>query len=190
MKLILASASPRRRQLMEQIGLTFEVMPSNVDEDDIVGHDPLMNIQAIALHKARAVAARLEDGIVIGADTQILMDGEILGKPSDEADAARMLLKLSGRTHRAITGVALVDASTHVEETWVETTLVTFRELLESEISAYVDTGEPMGKAGAYGIQGRAAAFVEKIEGCYFNVVGLPLAKLVQNLKKWSGRKK
>jgi septum formation protein len=185
-KLILASASPRRRQLLEQIGLIFQVMPSGVDEDDddIVGRDPLANVQAIALRKARDVADRIENGIVIGADTQILADGEILGKPEGAADAVRMLSKLSGRVHRVITGVALVDAATGSEETWVETTLVTFRELTEGEISAYVKTGEPMGKAGAYGIQGRAAAFVERIEGCYFNVVGLPLAKLAQKLKE------
>jgi len=184
MKLILASASPRRRRLLKQIGFTFQVIISDVDEDDIVSHDPLINIQAIALLKARAVAASVEDGIVIGADTQILMDGETLGKPMDEADAARMLSELSGRSHEVITGVALIDADTGREETWVETTLVTFRELSEEEISEYVDTGEPMGKAGAYGIQGRAAAFVERIEGCYFNVVGLPLAKLSQKLRK------
>jgi septum formation protein len=189
-RLILASASPRRRRLLEQIGLSFQVIPSDVDEDDISAYagtcdDPLMNVQAIALSKAHDVAARVvEDGIVIGADTQILADSEVLGKPKDTADAARMLSKLSGRTHRVITGVALVDTETGFEETWVETTLVTFRELTEDEVSAYVETGEAMGKAGAYGIQGRAAAFVERIEGCYFNVVGLPLAKLVQRLRK------
>ena len=186
-KLILASASPRRRRLMRQIGLAFQVMPGEVDEDVIISCDPLENIQAVALRKARDVAARVEDGIVIGADTQILIDGETLGKPTDEADAARMLSRLSGRDHQVITGVALVDAGTGLEKTWVETTLVFFRELSESEISAYVHTGEPMGKAGAYGIQGRAAAFVDRIEGCYFNVVGLPLAKLVQNLRKLWG---
>ncbi len=183
-KLILASASPRRRQLLEQIGLTFQVMPGEVDEDNLVGNDPLENVQILALRKAHDVAARMEDGIVIGADTQILADGEALGKPKDAADAVRMLSKLSGKTHQAITGVALVDAKTGLEETWVETTLVTFRKLSEDEISAYVETGEPMGKAGAYGIQGRAAAFVERIEGCYFNIVGLPLANLAQNLKR------
>ena len=186
-KLILASASPRRRRLMKQIGLTFQVMPGEVDEDEIFSSDPLENIQAVALLKARDVAARVEDGIVVGADTQILIDGETMGKPADEADAARMLSRLSGRTHKVITGVALVDAGTGLEKTWVETTLVFFRELSESEISAYVHTGEPMGKAGAYGIQGRAAAFVERIEGCYFNVVGLPLAELSQNLRKLWG---
>ncbi len=160
------------------------MIPSDVDEDEIINHDPLINIQALALLKARAVAASVEDGIIIGADTQILMDGETLGKPVDEADASRVLSKFSGRSHEVITGVALIDACTGREETWVETTLVTFRELSAEEISEYVVTGEPMGKAGAYGIQGRAAAFVERIEGCYFNVVGLPLAKLSQKLRK------
>lgn len=182
-KLILASASPRRRRLLEQIALSFRVIPSSVDEDDICC-DPLANVQAIALRKAHDVAARVEDGIVIGADTQVLADNRVFGKPENMADAVRMLSELSGRTHRVITGVALVDAKTGFEQTWAETTLVTFRSLSEDEVSAYVETGEPMGKAGAYGIQGRAAAFVERIEGCYFNVVGLPLAKLVQKLRK------
>ena len=185
-KLILASASPRRARLLKQIGLTFQVIPSGVNEDEIVGHDPLANVQAVALSKARDVAARVEDGIVIGADTQVLADGEVLGKPRDAMDAAHMLLKLNEKTHQVMTGVALVDAKTGYEEAWVETTLVTFRKLSADEISNYVSTGEPMGKAGAYGIQGRAAAFVERIEGCHFNVVGLPLAKLAQRLRTLS----
>lgn len=183
-RLILASASPRRQSLLKQIGFTFEVIPSNVEENEIIAHDPLANIQAIALRKARDVAARVTNGLVIGADTQILVDGEVMGKPTDERDAARMLSKLSARTHRAITGVALVDAETGFEETWAETTLVSFRKLSKDEISTYISTGEPMDKAGAYGIQGRAAAFVEKIEGCYFNIVGLPLVKLSQKIRK------
>ena len=183
-KLILASASPRRRRLLEQIGLDFQVVPSDINEDNMIGSDPLADVQNLALCKARDVSAKAKDEIIIGADTEILIDGEVLGKPNDKRDAARMLSKLSGRTHQAITGVALVDAETGVEKTWVEMTLVTFRELSADEISAYVETGEPMGKAGAYGIQGKAAAFVERIEGCYFNIVGLPLAKLVQNLRK------
>jgi septum formation protein len=170
---------------LKQIGLEFRVMPSHVNEDQVLHHDALENVQSIALSKARAVAARVERGIVIGADTQILTDGEALGKPGDTEDAVLMLSRLNGRTHRVVTGMALVDAETGVEKTWAETTLVTFRELSEDEILNYVATGEPMGKAGAYGIQGRAAAFVERIEGCYFNVVGLPLAKLVQELRKF-----
>ena len=185
-KLILASASPRRARLLKQIGLTFQIMPSGVDEDEIVRHNPLANAQAVALSKARDVAASVEDGIVIGADTQVLADGEVLGKPRDATDAERMLLKLNGKTHQVMTGVALVDANTGYEEAWVETTLVTFRKLSADEITNYVSTGEPMGKAGAYGIQGRAATFVERIEGCHFNVVGLPLAKLSQRLRTLS----
>jgi septum formation protein len=188
-ELILASASPRRRQLLKQIDLKFRVMPSEVNEDQVLHHDPLENVQFIALSKARDVAARVERGIVIGADTQILTDGEALGKPGDTEDAVLMLSRLNGRTHRVVTGMALVDAETGVEKTWTETTLVTFRELSEDEILNYVGTGEPMDKAGAYGIQGRAAAFVERIEGCYFNVVGLPLAKLVQELRKFLAEK-
>jgi len=184
-ELILASASPRRRRLLKQIGLEFQVMPGHINEDQIFHHDPLENVKAIALSKAREVAAKVKHGIVIGADTQILFDGEALGKPGDPEDAVLMLSRLNGKTHRVITGMALVDAETGSEETWVEITLVTFRELSEDEILNYVETGEPMGKAGAYGIQGRAAAFVERIEGCYFNVVGLPLAKLVQELRKF-----
>ena len=182
-QIILASASPRRRRLLKQIGFTFRVVPSYVDEDNADHHDPLANVQAIALRKARSVAARGENGVVIGADTQVLVDGEILGKPENDADATRMLTMLSGRKHQVITGVALIDTYTNSEETWCETTLVTFRKLPEDEIADYVRTGEPMGKAGAYGIQGRAAAFVERIEGCYFNVVGLPLAKLSRKLR-------
>jgi septum formation protein len=182
-QIILASASPRRRRLLEQIGINFRVVPSYVDEDDAVHNDPVANVQAIALRKAHSVAAGIEDGIVIGADTQILLDGETLGKPESEADAVLMLTMLSGREHRVITGVALVDTEANSEETWCETTTVKFRELPEDEIADYVKTGEPMGKAGAYGIQGRAAAFVERIEGCYFNVVGLPLAKLSKKLR-------
>lgn len=186
-KLILASASPRRRQLLEQIGLVFEVIPSEVNEQEIIYHDPLANVQAIALRKARDVASKIGEGIVIGADTQILVNGEILGKPIDKADALRMLSRLSGKTHQVVTGVAILDVETEFTETWVETTLVTFRKLTIDEISAYLDTGEHIGKAGAYGIQGKAAAFVERIEGCYFNVVGLPLSKLVQKIRRMQG---
>jgi septum formation protein len=185
--LILASASPRRRRLLEQVGFTFSVIPSDIEEDDVIPNDPPANVQAIALCKAKSVAETLDTGIVIAADTQILLDDEVLGKPKDEADAIRMLSGLSGKIHQAITGVALMDLDTGSEETWVEITRVKFRKLPEEEITDYIKTGEPMGKAGAYGIQGRAAAFVERIEGCYFNIVGLPLAKLVEKIRKIQG---
>ncbi len=186
-RLVLASASPRRQQLLRQIGLVFDIIPSEVNEHDVIYHDPLANVQAMALRKAKDVAARIGRGIVIGADTQVIIDGEVLGKPIDKADALRMLSKLSGRTHQVVTGVALVDIDSGLEETWVEKTLVTFRKLTVNEIYDYLETGEYIGKAGAYGIQEKAAVFVEKIEGCYFNVVGLPLAKLVQKIRKLQG---
>jgi septum formation protein len=182
-RIILASASPRRKQLLEQIGLVFDIIPSSIDENNLIHHDPLKNIQAIALYKAQDVAIKVKEGIIIAADTQILINGNILGKPIDRRDAINMLSMLSGRVHRAITGVAILDVQTGFKETWVETTLVKFRELSLDEIIAYIESGEYEGKAGAYGIQGRAAAFVEKIEGCYFNVVGLPLSKLMQRLR-------
>jgi septum formation protein len=129
------------------------------------------------------VAIKVKEGIIIAADTQIFINGEIVGKPIDGRDAMNMLSRLSGKTHRVITGVAIIDVQTGIKETWIETTLVKFRELSLDEIIAYIESGEYAGKAGAYGIQGRAAAFVEKIEGCYFNVVGLPLSRLMQKLR-------
>ncbi|MBD3183371.1 septum formation inhibitor Maf [Candidatus Poribacteria bacterium] len=183
-KIILASASPRRRRLLKQIGFEFEVIPSKIKEYNIYPGYPYANAEGLALLKAQDVAVNMDDGIIIGADTQVLSDEEALGKPEDEADAFRMLSKLEGKTHTVITGVALMDAATDQIETWVEETLVKFRSLEENEIRSYIATGEPMGKAGAYGIQGRAAAFVNRIEGCYFNVVGLPLSSLVQKIRK------
>jgi septum formation protein len=185
-KIILASASPRRKQLLEQIGLVFDVIPSDVDEDNVVHHDPLKNIEALALSKAQDITTKVHEGIIIAADTQILINGEAIGKPVDRADALNMLSMMIGKTHKVITGVAILDAQTGQKETWVETTLVTFCKLSLDEINIYLDSSEYEGKAGAYGIQGRAAVFVEKIEGCYFNVVGLPLSKLMQKLRGFS----
>lgn len=189
-KIILASGSPRRKQLLEQIGINFEVVPSQVDEDEIIDKDPLINIQLLALRKAQEIANKGYKGIIIGADTQILIDNEIIGKPKDREDAKCILIKLSGRKHNVITGVAVLDTESNTCETWVETTVVKFRELMIDEIEEYLDTEEYIGKAGAYGIQGRAAAFVERIEGCYFNVVGLPLAKLSVKLRMKRGSDK
>jgi septum formation protein len=184
--LILASASPRRRDLLEQIGLTFTVETADIDETPQVGEGPLRYVMRLAEHKAAAVFARQGNAartVVLGADTAVVCGGHILGKPVDEADAARMLRLLAGRTHEVMTGVALVTASAPplVE---AEVTEVTFNALSEREIAAYVATGEPMGKAGAYAIQGRAARFIPRIEGCYFNVVGLPLARVSAMLER------
>jgi len=181
--LILASASPRRRELLAQADFKFEVYPAHVPEDPLEGEEPIAYVSRLAREKAEVVFSALSaaDGrregeplVVLGADTTVTLDEHILGKPEDAADAARMLRLLSGRTHRVITGVAL--ATAEGTEVAAESTTVRFAEMTDEEIAAYVATGEPMDKAGAYAIQGRAARWIPRIEGCYFNVVGLPLA--------------
>jgi len=179
--LVLASASPRRAELLQQVGIAFEVRVSQVAEDgDVPGAEPAEVAELHARQKALDVAAGAPLRLVLGADTVVVLDGRVLGKPRDEDEARAMLRALSGRTHEVITGVALallrgadpeLIAQDHVR------TQVTFRELSEAEIEAYVMSGEPMDKAGAYGIQGRGALLVEEIKGCYSNVVGLPLSR-------------
>lgn len=197
--LVLASASPRRRELLTQAGFTFRVHPAHIPEDPFAGEDPVAYVTRLAREKALAVYRELtaeetaragvpadsSAPIVLGADTTVTIDGLILGKPEDAADAERMLRMLSGRTHRVITGVAVVRAAGAVAA--AETTEVRFQQLTDEEIAAYVASGEPMDKAGAYAIQGRAACWIPRIEGCYFNVVGLPLA-LVSNMLKPDGQ--
>ena len=200
--LVLASASPRRRDLLLQAGFRFEVHPAHIPEDPLPGEDPIVYVTRLAREKAEAVYREISGGpdpgstnsekvrpdgqplVVLGADTTVTLDNVILGKPEDAADAARMLRLLSGRTHRVITGVALATAKG--AEVAAEVTAVRFHTLSEAEIAAYVATGEPMDKAGAYAIQGRAARWIPRVEGCYFNVVGLPLA-LVSSLVDASG---
>lgn len=175
-RLILASASPRRRELLAQAGFSFEVMPAHINEDLHPGEDPIDYVVRLAREKAEAVYAQIRnaEAIVLGADTTVTLDGHILAKPEDAEDAGRMLRLLSGRTHRVITGVAIASASG--VEVAAEVTGVQFLTLNDEEIAAYIAAGEPMDKAGAYGIQGYAAKWIPRIEGCYFNVVGLPLA--------------
>jgi septum formation protein len=199
--LVLASASPRRSELLTQAGFTFDVHPAHIPEDPLPTEDPIAYVTRLALQKAEAVYRELAwkghdfsraeselkrdwalapDGIlsgtltVLGADTTVILDNHILGKPEDASDAARMLRLLSGRTHRVVTGVALVTADR--TDVAAEVTAVQFLTLSDQEIEAYIATGEPMDKAGAYAIQGRAARWIPRIEGDYFNVVGLPLA--------------
>jgi septum formation protein len=189
--LILASASPRRRELLTQAGFRFQVYPAHIPEDPLPGEEPVSYVTRLAREKAQVAFARLsaeaadsENLVVLGADTTVTVDNQILGKPEDAADAARMLRLLSGRSHRVATGVAVVTAkSTDVA---AEVTKVEFLALSDAEIKSYVAGGEPMDKAGAYAIQGRAARWIPRIEGCYFNVVGLPLA-LVSTLLKRCG---
>ncbi len=179
--LILASQSPRRRELLERAGFRFTVRPVIVDESWREGEDPESHVCRLAREKAHAAPAAEAD-VVLGADTVVVVDGEILGKPVDSADAARMLRLLSGRDHYVFTGVCLKRGN--VELTGAERTLVRFAALDEAEIRAYIASGEPMDKAGAYGIQGLASRFIERIEGCYFNVVGLPVARVYRMLKQ------
>lgn len=181
LNLVLASASPRRRELLAQAGFTFEVRPAHIPEDPKPGEDPIAYVVRLAREKAQAVFNQLRDPTatahhltVLGADTTVVLDNQILGKPEDAADAARMLRMLSGRTHRVITGVALVTADR--TEVAAEVTAVKFLTLSDEEIAAYIATGEPMDKAGAYAIQGHAARWIPRIGGDYFNVVGLPIA--------------
>jgi septum formation protein len=183
--LVLASASPRRSELLAQAGYSFEVHPAEIPEDPLPNEDPKAYVSRLAREKAETVFREItKDSAsdqpasaalqVLAADTTVTLENQILGKPSDPADAARMLRLLSGRTHQVVTGVALVSAtSTQVA---AETTAVTFLALSDEDIAAYIATGEPMDKAGAYAIQGRAARWIPRIEGDYFNVVGLPIA--------------
>ena len=176
MKLILASGSPRRAELLEKMGLTFQVEPSNTDEVLEPGLTPQQEVVHLSLGKAKAVAAgRPEEAVVLSADTVVELDGKILGKPHSEEAAIAMLRALSGRSHRVLTGVTVM--SPKGTETHCEETEVYFRPISDEEIRWYVKTGEPMDKAGAYGIQGYAAMFIEKINGDYYNVMGLPVCR-------------
>jgi septum formation protein len=187
MRLILASASPRRQELLRQAGFEFDVRPPAVEEIPLPGEAAEDFARRAARDKALDVAATAPpDSLVLGADTVVVAGGEILGKPADASGAARMLRRLSGATHRVITGVCLVRAPACVQALAHETTLVTFRALDEEEITGYVASGEPMDKAGAYGVQGLASKYVTRIEGCYFNVVGLPVALVYDLLKPFT----
>lgn len=176
--IILASRSPRRIHLLHQIGLSFTVQESGVDEHIPDGIAPEEVVRRLSLEKASRVAERLHDGIVIGADTIVVLDGKILGKPSSKGEAISMLSKLGGRTHTVFTGFAMIDVESQKSYVDYEKTEVTFRGLSNEEIESYVESGSPMDKAGAYGIQDDyGAVFVERINGCFYTVVGFPLSK-------------
>ena len=189
MKLILASASERRAEILRDAGFSFMQLTSAIDETPYPGETTHDLVQRLATAKAELVAARaVGPAIVIAADTEVTLDGHIFGKPRSSDDARHMLEKLSGRTHAVVTGVALIRLPDADRRTFVESTLVQFAALPAEEITRYLATGEPHDKAGAYGIQGRAGRYIPRIEGCYFNVVGLPLAHLLSSLTElgWS----
>lgn len=182
-KIILASGSPRRKQILEQVGLKFTVEVSDYEEKPIPGVVPSEFVETLSLEKAKAIAKNHDDAIIIGADTIVVLDNQILGKPKTKEDAREMLKKLSGNTHSVFTGFTIIDTvnkrtiTNHVE------TKIRFKNLSEEEISAYIETEEPMDKAGAYGVQDRGALFVEYIEGDYASVMGLPILKIFEILK-------
>ena len=183
--LILASQSPRRKEILAQAGLSFLAVPAQVEEQPLPGEDVCAYVRRLARAKAEAVRGAPDD-IVLGADTVVVIDNQILGKPSSAADAAQMLKRLSGRQHLVVTGICLkASVGAVVDE---ETTRVRFVPLSDREIEDYVSSGEPMDKAGAYAIQGRASRFIDRIEGCYFNVVGLPIALVYKHLKRITAR--
>ncbi|MCX7918669.1 MAG: Maf family protein [bacterium] len=184
MQVILASKSPRRAQLLTQIGLKFTIVPSHVDESIHVSKNPVLAVRQLAIAKAKFVAKQYKAGLIVGADTVVVLGQKILGKPKDITEAQRLLTQLSGKTHRVITGIAIVDAKSNRKVVGHCVTFVTFRKLTKSEIDEYIKTGEPFDKAGAYGIQGKGALFVKRIEGDYFNVVGLPLVLLMELIKR------
>ena len=194
MTLILASESPRRAELLRQVAIPFRVVVPAVSEELSGRSSPEEMVAQLALRKAQAVSDRLADGYVLGADTVVLHGETVLGKPVDSDDAVRMLRLLSGSRHSVLTGLALVNAATGYYLERLSLTQVWVKTLVDSEIRAYIATGEPFDKAGAYGIQGKGALLVEKIEGCYFNVVGLPLSLLNEmitemNIPTWLSRK-
>jgi septum formation protein len=177
-QIILASASPRRAFLLKQIGLDFQVIPSSVEEIADSHLEPQEMVLKLAKRKAQAVSREYPQAIVLGADTVVCCEGRILGKPRDREEAAEMLYFLSGRVHEVVSGVVLQRLIPESVRGEAVTTRVKFRDLTDEQITGYIATGEPLDKAGAYGIQGLGALLVEKIEGCYFNVVGLPLSRL------------
>jgi septum formation protein len=187
MKLILASSSPRRAEVLRKAGFLFEVRPANVDETLLPQESPEDYVRRVAKSKAQVIAEQAratgERAIVIAADTTVVTEGQILGKPEDAEDARRMLRLFSGKTHEVLTALAVINIPTGKEALHVEKTRVEFLKMPEAEIERYIQTGEPFDKAGAYGIQGIAGRYATRIEGCYFNVLGLPLSCLWTTLQ-------
>ena len=184
-KLILASISPRREHLLRMIGFDFEVIDSQVDEQSEVYTIPEVHVLELAQKKALKVAEKTNSGLIIGADTIVVLNNQILGKPKDTKQAKEILQELSGKTHTVYTGFAIVEKPSGEMLSEFVKTLVSFRKLADKEIDRYIQSGSPLDKAGGYGIQDQGALFVEKIDGCFYNVMGLPVTKLYQALGKF-----
>jgi len=184
-KLILASISPRRENLLRMIGFDFEVVNSQVDEQSEVYTIPEVHVLELAQKKALKVAEKIDGGLIIGADTVVVLNNQILGKPKDAKQAKEILQQLSGKTHEVYTGFAIVEKPSGEMLSEFVKTLVSFRKLADEEIDRYIKSGSPFDKAGGYGIQDQGALFVQKIDGCFYNVMGLPVTKLYQALEKF-----
>jgi len=183
--IILASASPRRKELLEKLGLEFEVVPSDFEENINSADKPFDLAITLSEGKAQAVALKYKNHIIIAADTFIIFNNKIIGKPKDHLEAIEMLKELNGEQVSAITGFTIIDSSNNKKISKVDETKIYLRKLSEKEIISYVNTGEPLDKAGAFAVQGRGAAMVEKIDGDFFNIVGLPLFELSETLKEF-----
>ncbi|MBI3582143.1 MAG: septum formation protein Maf [Nitrospinae bacterium] len=184
-RLILASSSPRRREILSSLGLKFEVRHADVDETPRRGEGAAEAVRRLALEKARVVADSEKSSLVVGADTLVALDGVVMGKPADPEEAARMLLALGGRTHEVLTGVAFVKADEEFVHAGVCRSEVTFKKISEATASKYVGTGEPLGKAGAYAIQGAGGDLVEDYKGSFTNIVGLPVAEILRSVVRF-----
>lgn len=182
MKIVLASQSPRRRELLQKAGISFSIRNIEISEEIYTEENPQDYVLRMAETKAKEGAKHEENALVIGADTIVCIDNEILGKPKDKEDAAEILNKIKGRTHLVYTGVSLNISKSEKTVSFVEKTEVHFAEMTDKEISDYIETGEPMDKAGAYGIQDKGALFVKRINGCFYNVMGLPLRRVYEEL--------
>lgn len=186
--IILASTSPRRYELLQNLGLSFKVVPSEVKENQQLDTNPIDGVRENALKKGRWVSANYPDHLVIAADTIVVLGQKVMGKPADEQDAYRMLAELSGKTHQVYTAIGLFFERYNQSQMDIVSTDVTFRELTGDEIWAYINTGEPFDKAGAYAIQGQGSVLIDRINGCYFNVVGFPLSRFFLLLDQFLGK--
>jgi len=186
LKLVLASAFPRREEILKQLNLKFTILPSKIDEDSFKIDDPVELVKTLAAEKAKSVSELVEDAVVIAADTVVVYDDQILGKPGGKLEAKKMLKKLSSNQHQVITGLAVLNSQSGERYVDFNITDVKIKALSESEIDNYVETGEPLGKAGAYAIQGLGGLFVEEIRGSYYSVMGLPIHQLAQLLDKFN----
>jgi len=183
--LILASSSPRRREMLQSVGLNFKIVPSHVNEENLVAENPRQHVKRLSRDKAMAIATKFKNAWVLGADTIVVIDGDILGKPSSGREAKMMLKKLSGREHKVFTGYSLVHMKTEVCATGVVQSSVKFKTISRDEMNWYIACDEPYDKAGGYALQGKGAYFIESIRGSYTNVIGLPLCEVLETLKRF-----